>query len=102
MAWQPRYFGVAEEKSPLAKKVAEEFTFYDFCDFLDNHPTLNKQQFDELLDLFYSRVNTNNDNEDENFSAYSLVRLLMPAKDMRRRLTVVNHFVNIAINCCSI
>jgi hypothetical protein len=92
MVWGSRYFGVAEERSPLAQKAAENLLFYDFCDYLENNPGLTKPQFDELLDLFYSQVNVENENEDENFSAYPIVRLLLPVKDSRRRLTEVSTF----------
>jgi hypothetical protein len=90
MSWFPSYFGVAEEKSQLARKAAEEFGFYEFCDYLESHPNLTKKQFDELLDLFYSKVNADEANEDENFSAYPIIRLLLPAKDVRRRITLVS------------
>ncbi|KAI6183826.1 DNA ligase IV [Aphelenchoides bicaudatus] len=84
MVWQS-FFGIAEEKSPKAKEAAENYTFDEFCKFLEDHPSLKKQQFDELLDKFYSIVDVG---DDENFSAYPVVRLLIPAHDNRRRLTV--------------
>lgn len=90
MGYGYRFFGQAKEKSPLSSKAAKYFSFYDFCRYLDSHPKMSQQDFDNLLEQFYSKVNLQQENEqDEYFSAYPLIRLLIPLKDLRRAITEV-------------
>lgn len=85
-------FGVAQEKSEYAAKAARHFMFHDLCNYLDGHPKLGEKDFNDLLNRFYSVI-TFNPTDDVNFSAYPLVRMLIPNKDNRRRLTAVCLFV---------
>jgi hypothetical protein len=92
MASYTKWFGFGKEKSTSATEAAKSFRFYDLCRYLDDHPQMSQQDFHNLLDIFYSKTEV--DKEDEYFSAYSLVCLLLPGKDRRKPMTKVSAYRN--------
>lgn len=84
-----RYFGLAKESSVISNRAAQQYFFCDLCHYLDSHPNLTQPQFNKLLEDFYSKVPDDAIETDENFSAYPLVRLILPEKDQRKSITEV-------------
>ena len=69
----------------LTRLAATKFTFRELIAFLTAHPNLSKDAYNELIANYNGRIEINaRTDPDRQYSAYPLIRLLIPSYDQRR------------------